>query len=625
MVPRGTASYDVLVVGAGHAGCEAALACARLGLTTGLLTLDADRVAEMSCNPAIGGLGKSQIVREVDALGGEMGRAADASAIQFRRLNASKGPAVRARRVQCDLRAYHAYMRAQVEGCPNLSLIIGCAEKIKLETMGQVCGVELADGTGLGAQVVVLTTGTFLRGLMHVGLEQKVGGRQGDGVASNLTASLNKAGLSTGRFKTGTPPRLLADSIDFECLEAQPSDEVLLPFSHESEELNLLAGRRVVCHLTCTNPQTHRIISSGLDRSPLFCGVIEGTGPRYCPSIEDKVVRFHDRESHHVVLEPTDASCELIYPNGISTSLPLGVQTDMVHSIAGLERAHIAQPGYAVEYDYVLPTQLLHSLEVRGLPGLFLAGQINGTSGYEEAAGQGLLAGLNAAARVRGSQPVVLARQQAYLGVMVDDLVTRGTLEPYRMFSSRAEFRLLLREDNACERLAEVSRACGLVSEPVLQVRTEGLKALDALMVELSQKRTAFEAGGQHQRLEKILRRPQVRIVDLLGLLDGNYDPEVLERAEVRIKYQGYVDRQLREAQRLTSQDGRAVPQGLDFSSIPGLSNELADKLSRDCPADFGSARRIDGMTPAALMLLSVFLDRRGSGGNVPRGTLPGE
>ena len=625
MVPRGTASYDVLVVGAGHAGCEAALACARLGLSTGLLTLDAARVAEMSCNPAIGGLGKSQIVREVDALGGEMGRAADASAIQFRRLNASRGPAVRARRVQCDLGVYHAYMRAQVEDCCNLDLIIGCAEKLSLAGNGHVCGVVLAEGTTLGAQAVVLTTGTFLRGLMHVGLEQKAGGRQGDGVASHLTASLNQAGLSTGRFKTGTPPRLAADSIAFERLETQPSDEVLLPFSHESEQLNLLAGRRVVCHITRTNPNTHRIIRSGLDRSPLFCGIIEGTGPRYCPSIEDKVVRFHDRESHHVVLEPTDTSCEVIYPNGISTSLPLAVQTEMVKSIAGLERARIVQPGYAVEYDYVLPTQLSHSLEVRSLPGLFLAGQINGTSGYEEAAGQGLLAGLNAAARLKGSKPVVLDRQQAYLGVLVDDLVTRGTLEPYRMFSSRAEFRLLLREDNACERLAEVSRACGLVPEQVQQGRTLRLKALDALMAELSHKRVAFEAGGQHQQLEKVLRRPEVHIADLASLLDGNYDPEVLERAEVRIKYQGYVDRQQREAQRLTSQDGRAVPAGVDFSSIPGLSVELADKLSRACPADFGSARRIDGMTPAALMLLSVFLDRRGSWSNVPRGTLPGE
>jgi tRNA uridine 5-carboxymethylaminomethyl modification enzyme len=611
-------SYEVIVVGAGHAGCEAALAAARLGLKTALVTLSRERVAAMSCNPAIGGLGKSQIVREVDALGGEMGRAADRAAIHFRRLNKSKGPAVRARRVQCDMGRYQAHLLDTLDSLENLQLVEGMVESV-LTKGGAVRGVELSDGTRLGSPVVVLTTGTFLRGKMHVGLESSRGGRLGDPPADGLTKSLESLGLKTGRLKTGTPARLRAETIDFSGLEAQPSDDEVLAFAHGG---SVRVDPQIRCFITRTNPKTHEIIRSALDRSPLFTGVIEGTGPRYCPSIEDKVVRFPDRTGHQVILEPTDHSSEVIYPNGISTSLPRDVQVEIVHSIRGLEQAEIIDYGYAVEYDFVLPTQLDRTLQVRRIGGLFLAGQINGTSGYEEAAGQGLLAGINAAAVLLRRDPLVLGRSESYIGVMVDDLVTRGASEPYRMFSSRAEFRLMLREDNAVERLAHHAEAVGLVPEGDLSERKEEQKLLQDLIDDLRSTRHEKDKEGRRPTLEKVLRRPGMGIEDLSKWLSKSFPKDVLEQAEVQVKYAGYIDRQVRQARQLEKMEGKKIPKGIEYFQVPGLSRELAEKLDRVKPDTLGQASRIDGMTPAALIVLSVWMKKHE---NVPRGTIEGD
>ena len=606
--------FEVIVVGAGHAGSEAALATARLGLETALVTISRERVGAMSCNPAIGGLGKSQIVREVDALGGEMGRAADAAAIHFRRLNQSKGPAVRARRVQCDMGRYQAHLLDAIDSQETLRLIEGMAERV-LTKGGIVCGVELEDGRRIESSVVVLTTGTFLRGKMYVGLETFRGGRLGDPPADGLTQSLKSLGLETGRLKTGTPARLLAESIDFSGMSAQPSDEEVLAFAHRG---SIQVDPHIRCYITRTNPRTHEIIRLALDRSPLFTGVIEGRGPRYCPSIEDKVVRFPDRSGHQVILEPTDSSARVIYPNGISTSLPRDVQVEMIHSIPGMERAEIVDYGYAVEYDFINPTQLDRTLQVRRVPGLFLAGQINGTSGYEEAAGQGLLAGINAAAGILGRKPLVLKRSEAYIGVMVDDLVTRGATEPYRMFSSRAEFRLMLREDNAAERLARSAEAVGLVPREDLAERRQDQKLLQDVIDLLGSVRYEKDKEGRRPALEKVLRRPGVGIQDLVTWLPRSFPRDILEQAEVKIKYSGYIDRQIRQARQLEKMEGRKIPRGIEYLRVPGLSRELAEKLDRAQPDTLGQASRIDGMTPAALMVLSVWMKKHE---NVPRGT----
>ncbi len=631
-VPRGT-RVDVVVVGAGHAGCEAALACGRLGCRVVLISLDLERVAEMSCNPAIGGLGKSQIVREIDALGGEMARAADAAAIHFRRLNLSRGPAVRARRVQCDLGRYQRHMRAALDACPGVELLQGCAQGLMVEDRGRVVGVELEDGSRIAARAVILTTGTFLRGRMFTGLEASEGGRVGDRAAVGMGEQLQAMGLRMGRLKTGTPPRLAADSVDLQRLERQDSDVPILPFAHGGHSRAIEHAGEVACRLTRTNARTHAIIRGGLERSPLFSGRIQGRGPRYCPSIEDKVVRFADRDSHQVVLEPVDLDGHLLYPNGISTSLPLDVQRELVRSIDGLERARIAQPGYAVEYDFVQPTQLGHDLMLRDWLGLFLAGQINGTSGYEEAAGQGLLAGLNAVAHLRSDPALVLGRHQAYLGVMVDDLISRGTQEPYRMFSSRAEFRLLLREDNAFARLHPVAESIGLVPAPVLAERGRAMEQADGLRERLRSERSTPERNGRRPTLERVLRRPGITLPGLLDLSTDGLQADVLEMVEVEVKYAGYVQRQLRDAQRLAEMDARPIPMDLDFSTVDGLSSELQAKLDQSRPSTFGQARLLDGMTPAGLLVLAVFLDHRRQkgdagdrarnqpGGNVPRGT----
>lgn len=612
----GALKFDVVVVGAGHAGCEAALATARLGLGTALVTLRCDRVAAMSCNPAIGGLGKSQIVREIDALGGEMGRAADAAAIHFRRLNRSKGPAVRARRVQCDMNRYHRHMLAAIEGLENLQLVEGMVDRLLLGD-DAVCGVVLSNGTRLRSMAVVLTTGTFLGGKMHVGMESTRGGRLGEPASDGLTVSLESLGLKIGRLKTGTPARLRADTINFAGLEAQHSDAQVLPFSRAG---SIQAHPQICCHLTRTNPRTHEIIRSSLDRSPLFAGVIAGRGPRYCPSIEDKVVRFPDRSGHQVILEPTDLSARVIYPNGISTSLPGDVQDEMVHSIEGLDQAEIIDYGYAVEYDFVFPTQLDRTLRVRRIPGLYLAGQINGTSGYEEAAGQGLLAGINAHAAVTGRAAMVLARSEAYIGVMVDDLVTRGTSEPYRMFSSRAEFRLMLREDNAQSRLLRKAESVGLVPPGEISRTRNEQRLVEKLIGQLRCMLHQKDREGRRPTLEKVLRRPEVSLGDLLEWLPAGYPDDVLEQAEMQVKYAGYIQRQFRQAQSLEKLEHRKIPPEIKYLNLPGLSRELAEKLDRLRPSTFGQASRVDGMTPAALMVLSVWVKKLG---NVPRGTGP--
>ncbi len=605
-VPRGTTRYDLVVIGAGHAGCEAALACSRLGLNCALVTLSRNKVAAMSCNPAIGGLGKSQIVREIDALGGEMGRAADDAAIQFRRLNASRGPAVRARRVQCDMGLYQNHMLAAVDGAGNLELIEGMAEKLLLER-NEVCGVVLAGDVVLRARAVVVTTGTFLKGLVHVGLDSYPSGRLDEPAAEALSGSLAGLGLVLGRLKTGTPARLDAASIDFSRLAKQVSDPVKLAFSNDAQATKL---PQVCCHLTRTNERTHAIIKAALDRSPLFSGVIKGMGPRYCPSIEDKVMRFPEKASHQVILEPTDLSREIIYPNGISTSLPKDVQDKMLHSIEGLESARVRDYGYAIEYDFVKPNQLRHSLEVKKVPGLFLAGQINGTSGYEEAAGQGLVAGVNAAARISGKEPLLLGRHEAYIGVMIDDLVSLGVREPYRMFSSRAEFRLLLREDNATGRLERWAEKIGLVPQAILESRRSKNRKLDELVNLLGNTLSEKDGKGRRPTLEKLLRRPGICIGSLVEQLDGGYPNDVLEQAEVRVKYQGYIERQTREARRIAKLGRQKIPESICYEKIDGLSTELKEKLFALHPENLSQAARIDGMTPAAMMLLSIQIGK---------------
>jgi tRNA uridine 5-carboxymethylaminomethyl modification enzyme len=620
--------YEVIVIGGGHAGTEAALAAARLGARTLLLTHNIETIGQMSCNPAIGGIGKGHLVKEIDALGGLMARAADRAGIQFRILNASKGPAVRATRAQADRALYKAAVRAACEGQPNLAIFQQAADDLIIEPdgdRGRIAGVRTQMGLSFRCRALVLTVGTFLAGRIHLGLENYEGGRAGDPPANALARRLRELPFRVERLKTGTPPRIDGRSIDYSQLAEQPGDEPVPVFSFLGRAED--HPRQVSCWITQTNTRTHDLIRGGLSRSPLFTGVIEGVGPRYCPSIEDKVVRFADKQSHQVFVEPEGLGTHEVYPNGISTSLPYDVQQDLVRSIAGFERAHITRPGYAIEYDFFDPRDLAPTLETRFLDNLYFAGQINGTTGYEEAAAQGLLAGANAALRVRGRDPWYPRRDQAYLGVLVDDLITRGTNEPYRMFTSRAEYRLLLREDNADLRLTEIGRGLGLVGEDQWRAFDSKREAIareqqrlretwvrpDAVPQE-TQIATLGEPLRREARALDLLSRPRVTyagVIRLAGGPDQPVEPTVAEQIEIQCHYDGYIGRQQTEIERQRAQETRSLPPDFDFAGVRGLSAEVREKLVRVRPATLGQAARIPGVTPAAVSLLLIHLKRQ--------------